>query len=129
MVVPEESSFKDVESRIKQVKSIMGEISIIIRQIEKNKSSSTEIKSKPELQRKIVGELAEFMSLQSNTSTRSAVLKFISTYVKENRLQKSQDKRYFSTDEKLSKLLSVDLNTKITFLGINKHISHLFLKK
>lgn len=130
MVVPDEPTFKDLDSRLKQIKSIIGEVSIIIKHIEKNKPIATNNKiTKTEPQKHIVSKLSEFMCLSNNKATRGAVLKSISKYARDNNLQKSQDKRVFLTDEKLSTLLRVDLNTKITFLGINKHISHLFMKK
>lgn len=127
MPIPEEPCFKDIENRIKLIKSTISEIVVIMKYIEKNKMTHQHNKKREVVQKQVVNELAEFMILKDNTTTRQDIIRSISKYVKDNKLQKTENKREFIIDAKLSKLLGLKPNTNLTFLGINKHISHLIL--
>ena len=57
--------------------------------------------------------------------SRENIIRFISKYVKTQNLQNKNNKSSFVVDDKLSILLKLDKGTNITFLAINKLISHL----
>lgn len=119
-----------LDEKIATVKKLLSEISVIVKNIEKENAQKLSVKTKkPEKILEVTPELSVFMKLEDNKTTRNSVLKFISSYAKESGLQDKNNKREFLADEALSNLMKIELNTKITFLSINKYISHLFIKK
>lgn len=119
-----------LDEKIATVKKLLSEISVIVKNIEKDNTQKLSVKTKkPEKILEVTPELSAFMKLEDNKTTRNSVLKFISSYAKESGLQDMNNKREFLADEVLSNLMKIELNTKITFLSINKYISHLFVKK
>ena len=67
------------------------------------------------------------MKLSQPVSSREGVLRNISQYVRDKKLQDPKNKREFVVDKTLSTLLRLKPGEKLTFLGINKYISHLFV--
>lgn len=119
-----------LDEKIATVKKLLSEISVIVKNIEKENAQKLSVKTKKaEKFLEVTPELSVFMKLEDNKTTRNSVLKFISSYAKESGLQDMNNKREFLADEALSNLMKIELNTKITFLSINKYISHLFVKK
>ena len=66
------------------------------------------------------------MKLKELVTSREEALRSISKYVRDKKLQDTENKREFVVDKTLSQLLKLKTGVKITFLGINKHISHHF---
>ena len=80
----------------------------------------------------ISNDLRTFLSLEKGTllSKREA-MKMISKYVKENNLQLSEDKRRFAPNLALKKIFNFKQTNKetLTFIEINKYVSHHFIQK
>ena len=51
-------------------------------------------------------------------------MRHVSKYVKDNNLQLEEDKRHFVPDKKLLKVFNSKTAQKMTFVEINKFISH-----
>ena len=120
-------SFKDVEDKVAIVKRVMSEISMMLKYLERSNINRGKTK-KPEILLNVTDELKTFLGLPTPVCSRANVLRSISRYVRAQNLQLQSNKRKFVLDDMLSRLLKVDVGENITFLAINKHISHLFVK-
>lgn len=76
---------------------------------------------------KISKEMQKFTGIKDEQLvSRVDVTKAICSYVKEHNLQNSDDRRQFTPDEKLSKLLGT--NQALTYYNLQKHIQQHFIK-
>ena len=119
-------SFTDVEEKIMQIKTLIGELTTLVKTLEKKGAVKRPKVKKVEKPRSISKELSKFMKLKELVTSREEALRSISKYVRDKKLQDTENKREFVVDKTLSQLLKLKTGVKITFLGINKHISHHF---
>tara|TARA_B100000902_G_C27269669_1_gene895597 strand:- start:598 stop:987 length:390 start_codon:yes stop_codon:yes gene_type:complete len=118
-------NIENIEEKLYNIKSIITELTSEVKILQKKLSKRVKRKKKETL-RKIKPELAKFMNLDEETCvSRENIIRFISKYVKTQNLQNKNNKSSFVVDDKLSILLKLDKGTHITFLAINKLISHL----
>ena len=118
-------NIENIEEKLYNIKSIVTELTSEVKILQKKISKRVKKKEKETL-RKIKPELAQFMNLDEKICvSRENIIRFISKYVKTQNLQNKNNKSIFVVDDKLSILLKLDKGTNITFLAINKHISHL----
>lgn len=76
---------------------------------------------------KISKDMQKFTGIKDDQLvSRVDVTKAICNYVKEHNLQNSDDRRQFTPDEKLSKLLGT--NQALTYYNLQKHIQQHFIK-
>lgn len=115
----------NIEERVNNIKTIVTELTSELK-ILKKKLSKRVKRTKKETIRNIAPELALFMNQTDPRASRESVIRFISKYVKTQNLQNQNNKSTFVIDNTLSNLLRLDEGGEITFLAINKHISHLF---
>lgn len=118
-------NIENIEEKLYNIKSIVTELTSEVKILQKKISKRVKRKKKETL-RKIKPELAQFMNLDEKICvSRENIIRFISKYVKTQNLQNKNNKSIFVVDDKLSILLKLDKGTNITFLAINKLISHL----
>ena len=118
-------NIENIEEKLYNIKSIVTELTSEVKILKKKISKRVKRKKKETL-RKIKPELAQFMNLDEKICvSREDIIRFISKYVKTQNLQNKNNKSSFVVDDKLSILLKLDKGTHITFLAINKLISHL----
>tara|TARA_Y100000768_G_C23915629_1_gene652238 strand:+ start:406 stop:795 length:390 start_codon:yes stop_codon:yes gene_type:complete len=118
-------NIENIEEKLYNIKSIVTELTSEVKILQKKISKRVKRKKKETL-RKIKPELAQFMNLDEKICvSRENIIRFISKYVKTQNLQNKNNKSSFVVDDKLSILLKLDKGTNITFLAINKLISHL----
>tara|TARA_B100001094_G_scaffold321436_1_gene369167 strand:- start:32584 stop:32973 length:390 start_codon:yes stop_codon:yes gene_type:complete len=118
-------NIENIEEKLYNIKSIITELTSEVKILQKKLSKRVKRKKKETL-RKIKPDLAKFMNLDEETCvSRENIIRFISKYVKTQNLQNKNNKSSFVVDDKLSILLKLDKGTHITFLAINKLISHL----
>ena len=118
-------NIENIEEKLYNIKSIITELTSEVKILQKKLSKRVKRKKKETL-RKIKPELAQFMNLDEKICvSRENIIRFISKYVKTQNLQNKNNKSSFVVDDKLSILLKLDKGTNITFLAINKLISHL----
>ena len=95
----------------------------------KNKSKKKEIPKGFALQWEITSQLCDFLNESPGTNKkRSEVNKFINKYIKENKLQSTENGTIINCDNKLKKLLNVTDNDKVTFFNIQKLIKPHYIK-
>lgn len=114
-----------ISSQSKEVKSLQDELRGIHRTFRLLEKQSRQRKKKPQAKLSLSKDLEKFLSLDHGTlATKAEVMKMISTYIKEKNLQVQTDKRKFLPNKELSKIFGVKKPQNMTFVEINKHISH-----
>jgi chromatin remodeling complex protein RSC6 len=114
-----------ISSQSKEVKSLQDELRGIYRTFRLLEKQSRQRKKKPQAKLSLSKDLEKFLSLDHGTlATKAEVMKMISTYIKEKNLQVQTDKRRFLPNKELSKIFGVKKPHNMTFVEINKHISH-----
>jgi chromatin remodeling complex protein RSC6 len=75
----------------------------------------------------ISAELLKFLNKPAGTTmTKSESMKLVSTSVREGGLQNAENKRQFTPNKKLAKVLNMSPIKTITFVELNKYLSHHF---
>lgn len=109
----------------KNVKSCQDDLKGVYRTFRQLDKQSRQRKKKPQAQLSLSKELEKFLRLDHGTkATKAEVMKMISTYIKEKNLQVQTDKRKFLPNKELSKIFGVKKPQNMTFVEINKHVSH-----
>ena len=109
----------------KNVKSCQDDLKGVYRTFRQLDKQSRQRKKKPQAQLSLSKELEKFLRLDHGTkATRAEVMKMISSYIKEKNLQVQTDKRKFLPNKELSKIFGVKKPQNMTFVEINKHVSH-----
>jgi chromatin remodeling complex protein RSC6 len=112
-------------SHSKHVKSCQDELKVVYRTFRQLEKQSKKRKKKPQAQLSLSKELEKFLSMDHGTkATKAEVMKMISSYIKEMNLQVQTDKRKFLPNKELSKIFGVKKPQNMTFVEINKHVSH-----
>ena len=74
-------------------------------------------------------ELAKFLGVAADTKmARTDVTKMITSYVKEHKLQASDNGRRIIPDSKLKSLLNVSDKEEVTYFNLQKYMKHHFVK-
>ena len=121
-----EKSYEDVQLKLTAISKELSEIVKDLKSLEKS-SKSRKRSTTTNIVYNISPELAKFIGVKEERCSRQVVLQKISEYVRTNGLQKQDDKRKFSADASLAKLLNIKKGDDLTFLAINKHVSPLIL--
>jgi chromatin remodeling complex protein RSC6 len=75
----------------------------------------------------ISAELLKYLNKPAGTlMTKSESMKLVSTSVREGGLQNAENKRQFTPNKKLAKVLNMSPIKTITFVELNKYLSHHF---
>ena len=135
-----ETTLSPLEVLDTQFKSILDEVSVAGKQVRslqeglRNLQKSFKALDKQNKQRKkrpqvplnLSNDLEKFLSVKHGTMlTKAAVMKSISSYIKEKNLQVKENKRQFVPNKELSKIFKIKGKApSMTFVEINKHVSH-----
>lgn len=72
-------------------------------------------------------DLLKYLKQAPNTKmTKSETMKGVSALIKSGNLQNKDNKRQFTPDKKLAKILNMSPIKSITFVELNKYLSHHF---
>lgn len=72
-------------------------------------------------------ELVKYLKLESGTKmTKSECMKMVSGRVKDENMQNPENKRQFTPNKKLAKVLNMSNIKTITFVELNKYLAHHF---
>ena len=75
-------------------------------------------------------ELGKFLGLAANEEiSRTEVTKKISQYIKDKKLQDSNNKKEFLVDDKLAKLFKIDKGTSVKYFGVQSHLKTHYISK
>ena len=76
---------------------------------------------------RLSNELCNFLDLPIGTEmARTEVTKYLTKYIKDNKLQEESNKRHINPDPKLRKLLGAKKNDTITYFNLQKWMKHHF---
>ena len=109
----------------KQVRTIQDSLKTLSREFRSLDRQNKARKKRPQPQLNLSKELTTFLSVdQGTTLTKAEVMKNISSYIKEKNLQVAENKRQFIPNKQLAKIFNVKKPSAMTFVEINKHVSH-----
>jgi len=78
---------------------------------------------------KVTKELCEFMNKAEGTEiARTDVTRSLVTYIKENKLENTENSRVISPDDKLKILLGIEDEKELTYFNIQKYMNKHFIK-
>jgi len=120
-----QQNIKQIEKSIKkQMKSIKKEV---FKTKMKNKGSRQPSGfAKPS---KVTKELCEFMNKEEGTEiARTEVTRALVSYIKQNKLENTNNSKIISPDNKLKILLGLDDNQELTYFNIQKYMNKHFVK-
>jgi len=142
---PIESQFNNILNTLSQFKTQITSISTQLRSLEKTVKKEIKqhkkevVKKQSKGSRKpsgfaaaspISSELCDFMGKDHGTSiARTEVTKFICSYIDQNSLTTSENKRVIKPDDKLQTLLGTEEDTVVTYFNIQRFMNRHFIKK
>jgi chromatin remodeling complex protein RSC6 len=111
-------------------KNINKQMKTLKKENDKNKSKQQKGPSGFAKPANVSSELCKFLNKEEGTKiARTDVAKALTTYIKTNNLQFSENKQIILPDENLKSLLGIkDKNEKITFFNIQKYMNKHFIK-
>lgn len=121
------SIYDELSQNVKQVRTLQDSIKQLHKTFKLLDKQNKEKKKRPQIPLNLSKDLECFLSVEHGTKlTKAAVMKNISSYIKEKNLQIIENKRKFIPNKELSKIfkISVKKPPSMTFVEINKHISH-----
>ena len=139
------NSFESISKKMFEIKNLINDITNEHKQLQKNiqkdLKSIEKKKNKVILKKnkrepsgfakptKLSDDLCDFLGKPFGTEmARTEVTKFLTSYIKMNNLQQTEDKRKIKPDTKLLKLLNVDINEEVTYFNLQKWMKPHFPK-
>ena len=113
-----------------QVRSIQDSLRQLNREFRNLDRQNKAKKKRPQTPLSLSTDLENFLSVQHGTKlTKAEVMKSISSYIKEKNLQVAENKRQFIPNKQLAKIFNIKKPHSMTFVEINKHVSHHLTKQ
>ena len=116
-----------------QVKTLEKSTKRHVKQLEKEVNKRKRSSKKPSgfaQPAKISDKLCCFMERPNGTEmARTEVTKHIISYIKKNRLQNTENKRYINPDDKLRQLLGLNDDDELTYFNLQSYMNQHFIKK
>lgn len=114
----------------KQVRSLQDSLKQLNREFRNLDRQNKAKKKRPQTPLLLSTDLENFLSVQHGTKlTKAEVMKNISSYIKEKNLQVAENKRQFIPNKQLAKIFNIKKPHSMTFVEINKHVSHHLTKE
>lgn len=99
------------------------------KEAKKNKNKGNRSPSGFAVPSKITDELCTFMQRPCGTKVaRTEVTQYIISYIKDNKLQQSDNRKYITPDDSLNKLLGVKDGEQVTYFNIQRYMNKHFVK-
>ena len=136
-----EDQFKDIVARLQQFRVLSNGLMQDVRKLHKNVNRQIRESAKKNRKRKpasgdskrppsgfakpalISDPLCQFLSVPSGTEmARTEVTKYLTKYIKEHKLQDSENKRVINCDSKLASLLNVAPSDEVTYFNLQKYM-------
>ncbi len=114
----------------KQVRTIQDSLKTLNREFRNLDRQNKAKRKRPQTPLVLSADLENFLSVQHGTLlTKAEVMKSISSYIKEKNLQVAENKRQFIPNKQLAKIFNIKKPQSMTFVEINKHVSHHLTKQ
>lgn len=122
-----------VKETVAELKGIKKEYERLKKAVDKSERKRANARSNPNGFAKpvpISDELCVFLSLPLNSElSRTDITRQINAYIKANKLNKEENKRFIIPDEKLRKLFQLAPGEEISYFSIQKHIAKVVKSK
>merc|ERR1711934_342914 len=117
----------ELSQLVAEVKNVQKQVNKSVKETEKiNKKKKDRPKREPSgfaKPTKISQELCDFLKKPSGTEmARTEVTKYLTSYIKEHKLQFEEDKRKINPDVKLKKLLNLKKEDEVTYFNLQKYM-------
>lgn len=124
-----DDTFKSMGTQLadmtKVTRSLQDELKTLSKMVRQTEKSNKNRKKRPQVKLSLSNDLEKFLSVNHGTKmTKAEVMKSVSSYIKEKNLQIQEDRRKFLPNRELTKIFGLKKANKMTFVEINKHVSH-----
>lgn len=119
-------AFADTQRAV--LKEMVGALGDLNKQLTKLSKAKKPRKKSPPQQFKLEAKAAKSLhklGLKGDTFTRAELMKGVSTYIRENKLQKEDDKKLWVADATLSKVFDVSKGDEKTYLSLTQLVTPL----
>ena len=104
--------------------SLEKDMSVFRKDLKSHQRKKTKVHNK----HKVSDELYLFLGVSDQVKvSKTGVMQYICKYIKEKNLRDNDNRRYFYTDDELSKLFNVKLKTRLVTVEIMKYIHPHFI--
>ena len=119
-----------IQQNVKQLeKSIKKQMKGLKKEVTKNKNKGNRLPSGFAKPSKVTKELCEFMNKSEGTEiARTEVTRALVAYIKENKLENTENSKIISPDDKLKILLGLNDSQELTYFNIQKYMNKHFVK-
>ncbi len=127
-----DDQFKDIYDNFSKMMNLLKHTTVQFKELQKK----TKLASKPKKVKKhtvmhdpmnVSAELLKYLKQPANTKlTKSEAMKLVSEQIKSQKLQNNDNKRKFTPNKALAKVLKMNPIKSITFVELNKYLAHHF---
>ena len=119
-----------IQQNIKQLeKSVKKQMKGLKKEVTKTKNKGNRQPSGFAKPSKVTKELCEFMNkAEGSEIARTEVTRALVAYIKENKLENTENSKIISPDHKLKMLLGLDDSQELTYFNIQKYMNKHFVK-
>ena len=123
--------FSNIQNKVKILeKNVKREYKKLSKEVEKNKNKGNRKPSGFAKPGKVTKELCNFLNKEEGTDiARTEVTKALVAYIKENKLDNSDNGQIIHPDNKLKTLLGLEDDQDLTYFTIQKYMNKHFVKK
>lgn len=127
-----EEQFKNVTADIQKISGTARHLQLTVKELQrhvKNACKPKKVKKHTVMHdpMSVSTELCKYLKQPVGSKmTKSETMKAVSNIIKTTGLQNADNKRQFTPDKKLGKILNMNPIKSITFVELNKHLSHHF---
>lgn len=108
----------------KKTKDLIEGVKILQKTCKTTAKQVKAMKKKTQVKLDVSSDLEKFLSLEKGTKiTKAEAMQGVSDYIKANNLQLQDDRRKFKPNKQLNKIFGMNVNSSLTFVEINKHVS------
>lgn len=139
----EPSALDNLETKITALvallKEVQGELKVVKKEnermkkiVERTEAKRAKARSNPNgfaKPSKITDELCDFLGVARGTMlSRTDVTRKVNAYIKDNKLNKPENKRIINPDTKLRKILGIKPDEELSYFSLQRYLSRSFVK-
>lgn len=120
---------KEVQAELKVVKKENDRMKKIVERTEAKRAKARSNPNGFAKPSKITDELCDFLGVPRGTMlSRTDVTRKVNTYIKDNKLNKPENKRIILPDAKLRKILGIKPEEELSYFSLQRYLSRSFVK-
>lgn len=139
----EPSALDNLETKITALVALLKEVQVELKVVKKENERMKKIVERTEAKRakarsnpngfakpsKITDELCDFLGVARGTMlSRTDVTRKVNAYIKDNKLNKPENKRIINPDTKLRKILGIKPDEELSYFSLQRYLSRSFVK-